>query len=75
MVAACNRTPTGCIPQLPCGAERLRITPTPFHDDALIDHLADALVDTWNALCLPLAAAASAEPAARRAAIFAASGG
>jgi 5-aminolevulinate synthase len=41
-------------PTVPRGSERLRITPTPFHDDRLIDALAEALVDTWNRLGLPL---------------------
>src|SRR5206468_2589820 len=36
------------------GTERLRITPTPFHDDRLIDGLAQALVDVWRRLDLPL---------------------
>jgi 5-aminolevulinate synthase len=35
------------------GLERLRITPSPFHDDGLIDHLAEALVDVWDQLKLP----------------------
>jgi 5-aminolevulinate synthase len=39
---------------VPRGAERLRITPSPFHDDALIDRLAEALVEVWNELDLPL---------------------
>lgn len=40
-------------PTVPRGTERLRITPTPFHDDTLIDGLRDALVETWDALGIP----------------------
>jgi len=40
-------------PTVPRGTERLRITPTPFHDGALIDRLKDALVETWDALGIP----------------------
>ena len=40
-------------PTVPKGSERLRITPSPYHDDGLIDALADALVDVWEKLRLP----------------------
>ncbi len=39
-------------PTVPRGTERLRITPTPFHDDALIEALALALVDVFDTLKL-----------------------
>ncbi|HEY6994234.1 MAG TPA: 5-aminolevulinate synthase [Xanthobacteraceae bacterium] len=41
-------------PTVPKGSERLRITPTPYHEDALIDALAEALVEIWQRLDLPL---------------------
>ncbi|MBV5271965.1 MAG: 5-aminolevulinate synthase [Afipia sp.] len=41
-------------PTVPKGSERLRITPSPYHDDGLIDQLAEALVQVWEQLDLPL---------------------
>jgi 5-aminolevulinate synthase len=42
-------------PTVPRGTERLRITPTPWHDDGLIDQLVDSLADVWRRLALPFA--------------------
>ncbi len=47
-------------PTVAKGAERLRITPSPYHDDVLIDHLAEALLQVWDELGLPLRAKALA---------------
>ena len=35
-------------PTVPVGTERLRIAPTPFHDDGMIEHLVSALVDVFK---------------------------
>jgi 5-aminolevulinate synthase len=41
-------------PTVAKGTERLRITPSPYHDDLLIDQLAEALLQVWERLELPL---------------------
>jgi 5-aminolevulinate synthase len=43
-------------PTVAKGMERLRITPSPYHDDALVDQLAEALLQVWERLDLPLQA-------------------
>jgi 5-aminolevulinate synthase len=40
-------------PTVDIGTERLRITPTPRHDEAHVSALVEALVDVWQTLGLP----------------------
>jgi 5-aminolevulinate synthase len=43
-------------PTVARGTERLRITPTPLHDDVAMDRLIAALVEVWSQLHLQRAA-------------------
>jgi 5-aminolevulinate synthase len=67
-------------PTVPRGEERLRITPTPFHDDSLIAALAAAMAEAWDRLGLPRFAHETPEPrqvaaGGIRAAVFPPAGG
>ena len=44
-------------PTVPRGTERLRITPSPLHSDADIDHLVGALAAIWTRMGVEQAAA------------------
>ena len=37
-------------PTVPKGTERLRLTPTPLHDNAMMSKLVDAMVETFDTL-------------------------
>jgi 5-aminolevulinate synthase len=52
-------------PTVPRGTERLRITPTPFHDAELIAGLAAAMAAVWKKLGLPLFAGEQPQQPAR----------
>ncbi len=47
-------------PTVPRGTERLRLTPTPLHSDADIDHLVASLRTLWTEMGLPLEGQAQA---------------
>ncbi|MDF1778422.1 MAG: 5-aminolevulinate synthase [Rhizobiaceae bacterium] len=49
-------------PTVPRGTERLRITPTPYHDDQLISELCSALQEVWNTLGIPFASGKNEDP-------------
>jgi len=47
-------------PTVPRGTERLRLTPTPLHSDADLDHLVASLRTLWSEMGLPLGPRAQA---------------
>ena len=53
-------------PTVPRGEEKLRIAPTPHHNDAMKVKFVDALVDVWNELELPFVEHEMPQPACSR---------
>lgn len=41
-------------PTVPRGTERFRITPTPYHNDSMVEHLTSSLVKVFEELSIPL---------------------
>jgi 5-aminolevulinate synthase len=52
-------------PTVAAGTERLRIIPTPAHDEVRVAHLVEALVDVWKTLGLPSRRPGSSRSCAR----------
>ena len=53
-------------PTVPRGEEKLRIAPTPHHNDFMKVKFVDALVDVWNELGLPFVEQEMPQPACSR---------